>query len=331
MRVAVFPPKGTRFPSGSPWDRLLEGIVEAGAEAAQWAEALPDPTAIVALNSHEAVEQSMSALALAPRDCALVVLEPVVTAPRMYTGGVRRRYGHVFAASALWARRLHGEAFLWPQEIAWEDVGDREGDVASVLINADKRSAVHGSLYGLRRKVIQTFDERGLKLDLFGRGWSSGFRRDALEGSKAVGRALLASRTPDFGEAYGDVGWKPAQWKGAVDRKTDAFRGGNVGVVIENSADYVSEKLFDVIRHGLVAVYVGPPLKEFGVPDDMAVLARTDPNHIADVVSALSLNEIQARVDRARAWLTSEAALMHDQAAVLHDLGVRLGRALIAR
>jgi hypothetical protein len=331
MRVAVFPPKGSSFPPGSPWDRLLKGIVDAGAEEAQWAEAVTDPTFIVALNHHEAVERAMSALALAPKDCALVVLEPAVTAPRMYTAGVRRRYGHVFAASAWWARRLHGEAFLWPQEITWEDVGDRAGAVASVLVNADKRSAVHGSLYGLRRKIIQTFDGQGLELDLYGRGWSSGFRRDALEGSKAVGRALLGNRPPDFGEAYGDVGWKPAQWKGPVESKTDAFRAGNVGIVVENSADYVSEKLFDVIRHGLVAVYVGPPLEEFGVPSDMAVLARPDPRHVADVVSALSLSEIQARVAQARAWLTSEGALKHDQAGVLHDLGVRLGRALITR
>ena len=206
--MAVFPPKGLRFPSGSSWDRLLEGIVDAGAEEARWAEALANPTAIVALNHHEAVEQSMSALALTPKDCALVVLEPVVTAPRMYTAGVRRRYGHVFAASALWAHRLDGEAFLWPQEIAWEDVGDRQGAVASVLVNADKRSAVHGSLYGLRRKIIQTFDVRGLKLNLYGRGWSSGFRRDAVEGSKAVGRVVLGNRIPDVGEAYGDLGWR---------------------------------------------------------------------------------------------------------------------------
>ena len=116
-----------------------------------------------------------------------------------------------------------------------------------------------------------------------------------------------------------------------MEHKTDALRSGSVGIVVENSADYVSEKLFDVIRHGLAAVYVGPPLKEFGVPDDMVVLARPDPNHIADVVSTLSMNEIRARVARARKWLTSEDALRHDQAAVLHDLGVRLGRALITR
>jgi hypothetical protein len=331
VQVAVFPPKGIQFPRGSDWHKLLAGLVAAGAEQAEWAGDLTHPTAIVALNHHEAVDACMRATRLPPRDCVLVVLEPEVTAPRMYTPGVRSRYGHVFAASTRWARRLRGEAFCWPQELTWNDVGAPEGTVASVLVNAHKRSAVRGSLYGLRREIIRTFQVRRLQLSLFGRGWSAGLSSDALEGSKAVGRALLGHRMPHLGEAYGDSGWKPVQWRGPVEHKADAFQMGNVGIVVENSADYVSEKLFDVVRHGLAAVYVGPPLEEFGIPEGIAVATSPDPAHVADAVSALTPAMIQDRVELAREWLMSDGAAQHDQAAVLHDLGMRIGRALLAR
>jgi hypothetical protein len=57
--------------------------------------------------------------------------------------------------------------------------------------------------------------------------------------------------------------------------------------VIENSADFVSEKLFDAVRAGCVVVYVGPNLEKYDLPKDSAIQVAPDPNLIVETVRDL--------------------------------------------
>jgi len=60
-----------------------------------------------------------------------------------------------------------------------------------------------------------------------------------------------------------------------------------IAVVIENSADFISEKLFDSIRSGCVSVYVGPNLEKYGIPKASAIQVDAKHKVVSDMVRSL--------------------------------------------
>ena len=55
--------------------------------------------------------------------------------------------------------------------------------------------------------------------------------------------------------------------------------------MIENSLDYISEKLFDCFKSGTVPIYIGPNLEEFGIPSNTVIVA---PDNIEDLFHIIS-------------------------------------------
>jgi hypothetical protein len=58
-----------------------------------------------------------------------------------------------------------------------------------------------------------------------------------------------------------------------------------VAVVIENSQEYMSEKLFDAFVGGCIPVYVGPDLEVFGIPSSLYVTAEATPESVQRGIS----------------------------------------------
>jgi hypothetical protein len=52
--------------------------------------------------------------------------------------------------------------------------------------------------------------------------------------------------------------------------------------VIENSADYLSEKLIDAVISGTIPIYVGPNLNTFGLPAELAYQVNGDLSSIRE-------------------------------------------------
>jgi hypothetical protein len=64
-------------------------------------------------------------------------------------------------------------------------------------------------------------------------------------------------------EAFSHFFYKYPEYIGRVDDKFNAFSKYKYALIIENEADYVSEKLFDAIAAGCVPIYVGPNLSRY--------------------------------------------------------------------
>jgi len=284
--------------------------------------------AVVAMNHQPLAGDVQARFDIRASHMVLVALEPQVTAPRMYTSRVLRRYGHRFAASPLWADRMGGQAFRWPQDIGNQQATQASYPFAASMINGDKRSAIRGSLYGLRRSVIRESDDRGLPLAVFGPGWDSSTRARLRTGLKASVRALQSQAVPRLGEAFGGLARRPAFWMGTVDDKQGAFAAAPISVVIENSSDYVSEKLIDAVRGGTAPVYVGPPLSRFGIPNSLAIPSAATAGDVVSTARSLSPSRIDEVVSAGKAWLDSADAQSHEIRTVLLDLGETVGQQL---
>jgi len=228
----------------------------------------------------------------------------------------------------MWAAAIGARPFLWPQTIAPGPKREPHYQFDATMINAEKRSAVEGSLYGLRRAVIREMDEHGMNLAVYGPGWGSPPSARLRQGAKATAKAVAAGLPPQLGEAISGLVIRPRNWQGRVREKAVAFSTAPASIIIENSADYVSEKLVDAISAGVVPVYVGPPLDLFDLPRDLVIECSADPREICSAIASHDASRRSEVAAAGREWLRSEEAERHAIHGVLFTLGADIGQLL---
>jgi len=328
VRIVVLPPRGVVFAEDSPWNSLIAGLRTCGHEVDGYGQASSRPEALVTLNDQPEARRLQRSYAIPERRAALVLLEPRVTAPQMYTKSVVTRYGIRFAASPIWAAAIGARPFLWPQTIVPGPTREPHHQYDATMINAEKRSAVEGSLYGLRRAVIREMDDRGMNLAVYGPGWDSPPSTRLRQGVKATAKAVAAGLPPQLGEATSGLVIRPRNWQGRVREKSAAFSTAPASIIIENSADYVSEKLVDAISAGVVPVYVGPPLDVFDLPRDLVIGCPAAPREICSAIKSQDASRRSEVAAAGREWLRSEEAERHAIHGVLLALGADIGQLL---
>jgi hypothetical protein len=148
------------------------------------------------------------------------------------------------------------------------------------LVAGGKLSFIAGELYGLRREVIHT-DSR---VDLYGQGW----QKSTFEKCKEIAYQLAVLATSKKRSSFNSLALyfrKPKRSFGPIDDKILINSQYKVSVVIENSASYMSEKLLEAIVAGSIPVYVGPDPSEFGIPENLFVLAQANRDSIFEGVT----------------------------------------------
>ncbi len=215
----------------------------------------------------------------------LVLWEPFIVETTRYQSSVRELFGSVYAPSVDWAERVGAKAFPWPQDSftndhVFDDWAERVNKV--VVIQGNKFSARKGEQYSLRRKVLNLMN--GDELSLYGTNWNKGAKFDWWHWS----RSIINSSASDFSlkSIYG-IGRKYDHYKGEVINKSQTLSKFQVSIVVENSLDFVSEKLFDSVRAGCVTIYVGPRLERYGISNDSALEVSNNPDKIVDLARSL--------------------------------------------
>ncbi len=288
-------------------------------------------SAIVVFNDRPSFRLRRILSRIPKRNRILVVMEPEATGPSNYSRRTLARFGQAFFASPLWASKAGGESFLWPHAIEDGRMSQtvpitRQFDTTMIFSN--KRSASPQSLYQLRRDVIRAAPAVNVKLALFGPNWDRSKMQNLSEGFRATMKSLHAGHRPSVAEAFRDLNFVPSQWLGPIEQKQLAFRIASTTVVIENSIDFVSEKLFDPILCGVVPVYVGPNLEQFGIPNSVVLRAPARSRQILETVRNASpgqLDEIRATGSE---WIRSDSAMEFDVARVMDDIGRRIAQRL---
>jgi hypothetical protein len=89
-------------------------------------------------------------------------------------------------------------------------------------------------------------------------------------------------------------------FRGLSEDKFKTMENYSISVVIENSADYVSEKLFDSISSGAITIYVGPDLEKYGISGDSAIQTEASAEEVIKVVRNLQSKTINDQREIAR-------------------------------
>ena len=170
-----------------------------------------------------------------------------------------------------------------------------------VLMNANKLSFVSGELYSLRRKLVSREGE----IDTWGPEWDASI---AQKFSKAFKELVLALRHTGRFSIQAIESWfdEPKAYKGVSSDKIETFSQYKYSVVIENSMEFMTEKLFDCLFSGTFPVYVGPRIESFDMPSFIALQANPDRDSITKAMQlAKEVDLVQWR-ELTLEWLKSK-------------------------
>jgi len=270
---AVFP-----FKSAGPWDEFYKVFVNNGILITQNNFGVHTDALISNCHSSEAMEEAIKNGV--PRERrALILWEPRIVDSYRYKTEILSQYGVIYSPSPLWAEKVGGKIFKWPQDIvnqieSHEDWIPRKNK--AVMIQGNKWSAQKGEMYSLRRKIISQLPK---DLDLYGVGWNRGIQPDLYH---LVSSMINSSLNEIKLEPVKHLGKKYKNYFGEVSNKYEVLSKYKVSIVIENSQDFISEKLFDSVSAGCICIYVGPQVSLFELSSTVAISANPSIKDITD-------------------------------------------------
>lgn len=327
MIVGVYPLQGSHSLGEDPWNHFVAGIQTSGAKVIDLRASHLAPDALIVFNRLTGRNSIKKLERVDQRKRILVIMEPPASQPKLHTASYVNKFAHIFTASRDWVTFARPHAFNWPQTIEPTTIHvTQTADVT--LVAGNKRSAMGTSLYGLRRSVLRLLEEQSVNAALYGPMWHSTALRNSLTGTKGVIKAISTAKAPVMREAYGDIFFKPNSWRGYVANKSAAIRSAPVSIVIENSPDYISEKLIDVVRAGRIPIYVGPQLERYGLPGNLAIAAAANSGSIVGAATQALRNGAPETVSCGQDWLQSQSAKDHSAPVVLFDLGHQISSLL---
>lgn len=217
----------------------------------------------------------------------LILWEPKIVVPRIYSRKVLSQYGKIYTPSVDWSEKVNGQMFKWPQLnlrlLKHNDKNWGKRKNKAVMVLANKFSASRGEQYSLRRELNLLCAEKNI-MDLYGAKWNEG----KLYNYRHYVGSLI--RTP-----IANIDLRSARllhklfsnFKGHSEDKLITTSKYAISVVIENSSDYISEKLFDSVASGAITIYVGPDLERYGLSAKSAIQTKASAEEIIKVVRNL--------------------------------------------
>ena len=165
----------------------------------------------------------------------------------------------------------------------------KKRDIECSLIAANKISPNGKGNYGLRRKFASQdlFDG----LEVYGQLWD-GKLFSRLKYRLAVLKFAFQSKSEfQMRHIFADFYKKFRNVRGTVIDKHTIIAQSKFSLVIENTEDYVSEKLLDALIGGSIPIYFGPSLEITGIPESLII--RCDRNESNPLELVRKIDEAQ--------------------------------------
>jgi hypothetical protein len=237
---------------------------------------------LVCIDYSRSVGREIRRLGLRPKNCTLIRMEPSVVLPDNFSRFRSKQFGQVITVGGNHSSQSNCVHWplVWPKQSEIQAM-TRVGRLDRiVLINGNKTSFVRGELYSLRRKAIQQIDN----LDLYGTDWSSKFFDRLTTAVRSLAHTVLSLKIPTISGLKLWFRTYPNS-KGPVRDKIATMSRYKYALVIENSSEYMSEKLMEALFAGCIPIYVGPNPENFGIPRDLVIRAKSNISSIRDAVN----------------------------------------------
>jgi len=261
--------------------------------AANW---LDEPDVLICVDWDKSCKKSIRNARRMRIPTVLVKNEPSVVLPWHGDPRVDSKFSKVIEVG-----RPNGNPLIkWPQtwDMKYFEKANRLNRI--VAVSANKFSFIPGELYSLRSSVYASTDA----LDVFGIGWERALFANLLKLARELQIAVAAGKRKLSTACLKNILVRPRNFLGPANDKLSVISDYRASLVIENSAEFMSEKLIDSILAGSIPVYVGPPVAVFGIPDELVISAAPGLSGVLEALQRALDSNYEAWHDLAREWLT---------------------------
>ena len=309
----------------SPWDHFFDSLARSEHSVVSLNE---DYEGIVFMNFNLPIFL-IHGLKIPKNRRFLVLWESEVNKPLQFMRIFRRLFGYVYIPSDLW--RLNGDEirFNWPQDsrekiqtIRWQDRISK-----LILINSNRISFASKENYSRRRILAHELSDI---LDLFGSGWNSKFGSSyaLLRAIKNIPGIILGK---DFKLNSTKYLFRTfPNYLGFAEDKLSIMSEYKFALIIENSSNYISEKLVDAIIAGCVPIYIGPKIEEFNFPAEIAIRVDSNSAKIRETINSALTNPkyVKGILESGQYFLKSEEFAKHKNTHVLAEMSEHIVKVL---
>jgi hypothetical protein len=225
----------------------------------------------------------------------LVRQEPRIVLMETYTKDNTEQFDHVIDVGKV--KNSENSVINWPQDLSkdFSNVKNRSEKIA--VINSNLLSLAKGENYSLRRQIALEIHE----IDLYGYQWNNGFRSKVSILIKEFRKYAFKVNNIKF------CGLKHFfrffnNYLGEVKDKREILSNYKYSIVIENSSDYLSEKLFDVMFSGCIPIYIGPNLTNYEIPDYLYIQAKPEISDIKEKILYAKSKDYNEWLDKLKIW-----------------------------
>jgi len=283
------PDQDMKVERDNPWQTFIEELTDNGFEIV-YGEVENNYFDILIVNSHSPRSlKRASELNVKKSNIFMIYWEPSVSYPKIHSEKVRNLYGNAYTPSRVWKNKLNGHYFFWPQvkidgELQTLNKWSKRKN-KSVMILANKFSASRGQNYTLRRNTDLIKDKSGNYLvDLFGGNWNKGKIYDFRH---FFGQFIRTPKKSLDLLSWTSLGKKQLNFLGHAPLKTKTASKYRINLVIENSSEYVSEKLFEAHVSQNIVIYVGANLKFEGINHNLAIQCEPNVDELTSQINYL--------------------------------------------
>lgn len=258
----------------------------------------------------------------------LIALEPISVFPAQYSKKVLNSYNYRFYPGNVRRQESSSGILGWPYlfnenpsspksielsltEYLTENFSEQIFDFDHwserknflTMIAANKVSPTNENLYGLRRKIASSLSPEFLKL--YGPLWVDPLSVQVRHRLGVFVFSLKSHYLPNFLSLFGKLGKRYPCALGSIKDKHSVLRGSKFSLVIENSSENITEKLFDSLINGAIPIYIGPNLESSGIPNGVAIQGLRDSESISDYLQNISEEDIRQHLIAIYSFLKS--------------------------
>jgi hypothetical protein len=236
------------------------------------------------------------------KEYILIRSEPEVVLPQNYKERNLKMYKNIFDVGKL--NDGLKKTINSPQNLDMRYFDKTNRDDKIVLVNSNLLSLRRGEMYSLRRKAIYGIDD----LVLYGRGWNS---KISTRIKTLIIEVKNVSSNPTRLEIKKNCNYfyYANNYLGAPLDKILCMSNYKYALVIENSMDYISEKLFDAFISGCIPVYVGVNPQKFGIPENLYFYAEPNLDSVLLALSLARKSDFEVWQASCKNWLESESTI----------------------
>ena len=259
-------------------------------------------------------------------DRILIRLEPKAVFPAQYTEKIENLYTMIFTPGNI---KNQKDFIGWPykhhanpskpknEEVNLEDLLNelRQSDVFNikswkakknkiVMVAANKISPIRNTGYEIRRSFARDSSENAL--DIYGPYWHGDYPNRIKQLIAMFSFNLRNGTFINIKEVISGLSVNLKFAIGEIEDKHAVISQYRFNLVIENSDDYISEKIFDSMLNGSIPIYVGPDLNRIGIPRECFILLKTNTENLKSVIEDITDEEAEQRLSSMRSFILSD-------------------------